>query len=119
MKIEIKKAVIEFRSNNKYYDIEKNGKKPNTIRELTDEEIQQALTATHIRIVSANGQDKFERELTDISIVDDVIKLAVDCRKLVVFSWNHESPASSWTPHKTEAPSIIPKRSPHDPQVWY
>lgn len=90
MKIEIKKAIVEFKSKDKYFDKEEKVKHC-TARELTNEQIFEVEHCTHIRIVSENGQRKFERELTDISVVDDVIELANPDRKLVLFSWKPET----------------------------
>lgn len=97
MKFEIKQAIVEFKSDDYFFDIEKNGDKPNTARELTPDEIELVKDATHIRIVSSNGQEKFERQLTNISPVPEHI-ISLECkdsRQLVIFSWKHEDPTQT------------------------
>lgn len=90
MKFSIEKATVEFRSSDKYFESEKNGEKPNTYRELTDDEIERALQATHICIVSLNGQDKFTRKLSKEPDIVKEIELKDPDKTLVIFSWTHE-----------------------------
>lgn len=82
--------LVILRSAEPYYNLEESGAKPNTERLMTAEEIEWLLkhdpNVTAIRIEHFDNSDKFfERELTDISIVSELLGY-----KLVVLSWKHE-----------------------------
>jgi hypothetical protein len=80
---------IIFGSDPKLYELEKSGKKPNTVRALDLLGKAHVLnTPPKMIIVFIRGVEgkEFTRDLTDISFVD-AYELA-DGRELCVFSWN-------------------------------
>ena len=78
---------VIFRSTPSMYEVEENGKKPNTVRILDDDETLLVATIgkdlTRIRI-ERWGHRGFTRELTDISKIGELLGKSV-----YVFSWRH------------------------------
>ena len=82
--------LVIFRSAEPFYSREKSGRKSNTERIVSDEEIkwitEHSPKVTDIRIEYFESSDEyFDRELTDISLISDLLGY-----NLVVFSWKHE-----------------------------
>jgi len=80
---------VVFKSEKKMYDLEKSGKKTNTVRVLDRDEMEKLRlsesTPTRIVIKNAVTERGFERDITDISVIGEL------CGKtIVVFSWKHE-----------------------------
>lgn len=78
--------IIEFKSIPEYYDKEISGKKPNTVRFITDKKEYWLLkkkkrNLKYIRIYNARTKENFLRELTDISVFENTC---------YIFSWKHE-----------------------------
>lgn len=82
MEILTPNACVKFVSNDKYYDKERSGAKSNTVRQLSDDEMQliKTIKPTLIQITHTSGHRCFIRTLTDISYSD----------RNTIFSWNRE-----------------------------
>lgn len=84
----IEGRIVVFKSENRFYWLEKNGKKPNTERVLTriDEEKLRLNVPRIARIRIENGKgEHFERDITDISKTGEILGQMV-----YTFSWKHE-----------------------------
>ena len=80
---------VVFRSTSKMYALEKSGKRPNTVRLLDRDDVEDLLLGksepSYIVIRNSVTEQQFERELTNISVIGEL------CGKtIVVFSWRHE-----------------------------
>ena len=88
--MKIEQDTIVFKSTNEFFQKEKDGRKPNTVRFLDKNELFFALklwncgTLKRIRIVldDAERSDSFERELTDVTWAGGLLG-----KNLVIFSW--------------------------------
>jgi len=75
------KEIVTFKSLPKYYNKEKSGKKPNTIRERTNEDKFLDLeTKRFIRIVNTETRESFVRKIKDFSY----------WKEFVIISWETE-----------------------------
>lgn len=76
--------IIKFRSIPRFFDKEKRGVKPNTIRRIEDTDPKAALVrvATHIIIENTETGETFTREITDASYIEMF--------GLWDISWKHE-----------------------------
>lgn len=90
--MKIEDNTIVFKSGKSFFEKERSGKKPNTIRIVEYDEYKKiiklygadGLTKIRIELVE-KPSECFERELTDISLV------GIFCGKVCfVFSWRHE-----------------------------
>ena len=80
---------VIFRSEPSMYEVEENGKKPNTVRILdfceTSQVIENWDKLTHIRIEERGHNRSFTRELTDITDIGELLG-----KNMFVFSWRNE-----------------------------
>lgn len=84
---------IFVKSEGHFFRLEKSGKKPNTVRIMGYEEytktvnVEAPINKIHItkKCLENDPQDSFERTLTDISHVGEVLG-----QVMMVFSWRHE-----------------------------
>ena len=86
--MKIEGDTIIFKTEGYFFDKERDGRKPNTIRIITSEEAWQLQLKEpkRIRIIEPARGDFFERDITDMSCVGH------SCGKLqFVFSWRHDS----------------------------
>lgn len=91
--MKIENNTIFFKSEGNFFRLEKMGKKSNTVRIMGYEEYTKtvnaaaSITTIHItkRCIENNLQDSFERTLTNISYVGEVLG-----QVMMVFSWRHE-----------------------------
>jgi len=89
----VNENTIVFKSKEHFFALEKSGMKPNTMRILGYKAYVQVEARKkklkYIRIVNAFQKDQtldfFERELTDISHISDILG-----HSLVAFSWRHK-----------------------------
>jgi len=91
--MKIEGDTIVFRSINPHFAKEKDGRRPNTVRILSDKETlnvlklwnSHKLKKIRIELADFKKSDSFERELTDISLTGDSFG-----KIPVFFSWRHE-----------------------------
>ena len=86
-------TTITFRSTEPYFTAERDGRKPNTLRQMTDTEYGMALMCHRVRIVGPDDA-RFEREITSVIDVNDVFGLDT-CDRLAVISWKHNPKGDS------------------------
>lgn len=80
-------STVELRSVEPYFTAERTGRKPNTLRQMTDTEYAATLVCERVRVVGPDGA-AFEREITSVFDVNDIFEL-LTCDRLVVISWKH------------------------------
>jgi len=81
-------STVELRSVEPHFSAERDGRKPNTLRQMTDAEYAATLVCERVRIVGPDSAT-FEREITSVVDVNDVFELET-CDRLVVISWKHD-----------------------------
>jgi hypothetical protein len=80
-------GTIIFHSEDRYYNKELYGRKPNTVRHITDPvELKafaewEAKPYRYIKIIASGGRRNFERKVTDVSHFD------IGVYNLVIISW--------------------------------
>lgn len=87
--------MVEFKSSDEFFQIEKHGLKSNTIRRLTAQEWSEIEGLYHeeklkyIRISALDGFQYIENEIKSIRDITTVLKLenCIKTDKIVVFSW--------------------------------
>ena len=82
---------VTFRSDSPYYDMERRGSKPNTLRVVPKHMLAAVLHARTITIVSTEGRGEFSAAITStIDVTRAMAKCGVtvpDTAALVVISW--------------------------------
>ena len=81
------KLVVDFKSFPIYFELEKSGKKNNTVRKVTTErrfELLKDGLVTHIGIINTETKERFTREVKDITFWND----------FVIITW--ETPIEKW-----------------------
>lgn len=76
---------VEFKSDKKFFEKEKDGRKPNTVRILSEDEYRSLIEQKPKKIRVANtaiASEYFERDITDISVVGHIAG-----KNIAVISW--------------------------------
>lgn len=100
--MEIHENKITFKSDSRYFELERNGSKANTVRLLDWDEVRVidkiGEKLDKICIIKSDLTDRFERDLTEITEFKEVYlppenshdSLTLKKRHIFIFSWRHE-----------------------------
>lgn len=79
---------VKFKSVEPYFSAERDGRKPNTLRHVTEEEFGRLGTCNTITVVGPDG-DSFDRTITSIFDVECVVAPIDLPGRLIQISWEH------------------------------